>query len=69
MRLLRLLPIIWLAWLPIGLFPSLATAATYFVDGGCPTSGTGANVVCGAGGPMRTVMEAVQKAAQSVGYD
>lgn len=63
---LRLLSTISLVMLP---FAGAAAAATFFVDGGCPTSGTGAGVTCGTSGPLRTIMEAVQKGAQTAGFD
>ncbi|MBI3784543.1 MAG: hypothetical protein HY270_14205 [Deltaproteobacteria bacterium] len=69
MRLLGSLPTTAMLLLTPMLLPSATVAATYFVDGACPVSGTGANLACGADGPLRTVMEAVQKVAQTVGYD
>ena len=36
-----------------------ATAAVRFVDGACPTSGSGASITCGASGPFRTIAEGV----------
>jgi cysteine-rich repeat protein len=35
-------------------------AATRYVDGACPTSGTGAQRACGAKGPVRTIREAIR---------
>jgi len=53
----------------VSLAPYAASAATYYVDGGCPTSGSGTTLTCGASGPFRTIMEAVKAAAQANGYD
>jgi hypothetical protein len=36
-----------------------ATAAVYFVDGACATSGTGASLGCGPTGPFRTIAEGI----------
>ena len=36
-----------------------ATAAVYFVDGGCATSGTGTTLGCGGTGPFRTIAEGI----------
>lgn len=34
-------------------------AATYYVDGNCPSSGTGASIACGASGPKKTLDEGI----------
>jgi hypothetical protein len=36
-----------------------ATGTVYYVDGACPTSGTGARLGCGARGPFRTIGEGI----------
>jgi len=36
-----------------------AHATAWFVDGGCPTAGTGRSATCGATGPFRTVAQGV----------
>ena len=40
-----------------------ARATVYFVDGACPTSGTGTGLACGATGPFRTIGEGVEAMA------
>lgn len=39
--------------------PAALHAATYFVDGACPTSGSGGAIGCGASGPFKTVSEGI----------
>lgn len=41
------------------LWASTADAATYFVDAGCPSSGTGVSLTCGATGPKKTLNEGI----------
>ena len=41
----------------------IAWAATRYVDGACPSSGTGASTTCGANGPFRSVCEGVNAMA------
>ena len=36
-----------------------AIAATYYVDGNCPSSGSGLGIACGSGGPKKTLSEGV----------
>ncbi len=50
--LLLLLPVLTAAAGP-------ALSATYFVDGACATSGTGATLTCGTTGPFKTISEGV----------
>jgi cysteine-rich repeat protein len=44
----------------ISLWAASATAAVYFVDGACATSGTGATLGCGPSGPFRTIGEGIE---------
>ncbi len=37
-----------------------ASAAHFFVDGSCVSSGTGTGLACGGGGPFRTIAEGIQ---------
>src|SRR5437867_10208363 len=44
--------LVFLAWLP-------ALGAVYYVDGNCPSSGTGSTTVCGANGPKKTIPQGI----------
>ena len=45
------------AW--VGLGATSATGAVYFVDGACPSSGSGTSLACGPVGPFRTIAEGI----------
>ncbi|HEV8337624.1 MAG TPA: right-handed parallel beta-helix repeat-containing protein [Candidatus Polarisedimenticolia bacterium] len=50
-------------WLPLLLSvvwgSAASRAATYYVDGNCPSSGSGASIVCGSNGPKKTITEGI----------